>query len=462
MTVTFSYDIIINYRWGLDKYCKSCSFTILQNEGGVCQLTTIADFKKAKENFSQLIQRASKAVSTLNPVEVVTPINVTEEKKKWIDKVRKGYFVNPRFRYNRHLLEKVVSRHRMLYSIFSELDSVMPDGEAESYILDQLKKVVRDGIDTTILANSILYESDDVSMEVILRKYGLPDEENVHLANNYILSNLVRNEFEQRVVSEISMHSKAEIDFLEKKTFNAEGIKEMFDWAMLQYSMRWPIVITSDYKSIDVRDKSSVGHPVIVIPAGRKVSGLKLAELIGHEIDCHWRSSLNAFSIGLLKSDDELVYEGQAVIKDKKFNRDYRGSSNLDHAYYMAAMNEAMQSKCFARVGGTIYDLLPQSLGEKRAEKAWHYTYRVFRGITNSENANGYAFTKDRAYFEGYRLVKKMSGELAERDELDYLNFSTLDRSALEKMMNIISVDDIRNYTIPDKNVQEAFLRHIL
>lgn len=421
-------------------------------------MTTIVDLKRAKVKYYSLIQRVRDAISTLNPVEVVTPTNVAEEKKKWIERVHVGIFTNPYFRYNVPLLEKTISRRERLIGLSSELSSIVAEGEAEQFVLDQLKQVVRDGIDTTILAESILFGCDDESAEITLRKYGLPAEEDVHLALNYALSNLHFDEFEQKVDSGMCPYSTEDIELLSTKCFNAEGIRDMFDWAMLQYGKCWPIEINPDCTSIDVRDKSVAGHPVIVIPVKREVSGLKLAELIGHEIECHWRSSVNASLIGVLKSDDELVYEGLAALKDKEYNRNYCGTFNLNSAYYMIAMNEAMQSKCFARVGGIIHDHLPISLGQSRAAKAWLYTYRVFRGITDTENASGYAFTKDRAYFEGYRFAKQLLAD----GKADYLAFSTLNKSALERLMSILSIDDIRNSVMLDKDIQAASLQQML
>ena len=184
---------------------------------------------------------------------------------------------------------------------------------------------------------------------------------------------------------------------------------------------------------------------------------MKLAELIGHEIECHWRSSVNAELIGALKCDDELIYEGLAALKDKTFNRDYNGTFNLNSAYYIIAINEATRGTCFADIAKTIYNYLPDSTKNKEA-KAWLYTYRAMRGITDTENPSGYAFTKDRAYFEGW-LYAKM---LEIHGKTSYLSFSTLNQKSFERLMEIVDIEDIEASAFMDRDVQSRSIEKLL
>lgn len=415
-------------------------------------MVTIADLLQVKVKYYSLINRIRDAVSGLNSVDVVTPINAGVEKEKWIKKVRKGYFVNPQFWYNVPLLKTTISRRGRLSSLESELSSIEPRGEAEQFVLNQLMNVVQDGIDTTNLAESILFPHDDELLEIVIRKYGVPDEKNTRLALDQVMLTRESDCFEQK--TESLVHTC----FKDEKNFDAEGIREILDWAMRQYGKCWPIEINPNYTSINACENGTIGHPMIVIPENIQVSGLKLAELIGHKIDCHWRSSINAGLIGIPKCDDEFVYEGLAALKDKEFSRNYHGNFNHSSVYYLIAIKEALQAKSFANVSAFIYDCLPVSLGEDRAAMAWHYTYSVFRGITDIENSHGYAFTKDRVYFEGYLFAKEVSDD----GKADFLSFSTLDRNDFERLMNIVSIDDIRNSVMLDKNIQEVFLRQLL
>ena len=425
------------------------------------QKTTIEKLNTAAKKYAKIREEIRTAISTLNPVEVVTPINVGDEKKAWLEKAKNGVFTNPHFEYNQQLLDETIALRPRLIELLDRLMSIpATDDVAEQFVLKQLEFALRDGIGTTYLAEAISEGNDNDSADAVVKKYGLPTEVNVEDALEIAKNNDAKNKFEHKVAQE-HPYPKNNLEVMTDKSHELEAkeIKDMFLWTMKDYPANsWPVIIDDTATSIDVRDKSSYGQPVIVIPTKRKVTGMKLAELIGHEIESHWRSSVNAEKIGALKCDDELVYEGLAVYKDKLFNRRYLETFELNNAYYVVSISEATKGKSFEEVSKIIFDLLPESLGDSRYTKAWMYTYRVFRGITNAENPEGYAFTKDRAYFEGWRYAKS----LEEQGKYDYLSFSTLNQTSFERLMEIIDIEDVKAHAVLDLNLQEKSLEKIL
>lgn len=419
---------------------------------------TIEELMSAARLYNDIREDIREETATLNPVELVTPKGIRSVREKWLEDAHNGYFGNPIFEYDTELLEDVISRREALKKLEKGLESVRPKEKelARQFVWEQLHFVLEDALRTTLLAGTILAGNDEDSASFISLKYGTPSTDIAARALTAILDNSSRNSLSRKV--EISFPQKPENDEILKIKLDAKDIKAIFTWAMAQYpAIPWEIVIDDNATAIDVRDKSHFGRPVIVIPSDRKVTGYKLAELIGHEIESHWRSSVNAEFIGALKCDDELVYEGLAVSKDKTFNRDFLGSFELNSAYYILAMREALSGHSFTEISKLIFDYLPESLSN-RAEKAWNYTYRVFRGITDTQNNAHYAFTKDRAYFEGYCYAI----DLEKAGKGTYLNFSTLDRKTLERLIEITDISDVRCHVMYDRNIQCLTIDKIL
>ena len=401
------------------------------------QKTTIGKLNTAAKKYGKIREEIRTAIATLNPVEVVTPVNVKEEKEAWLAKAKSGVFTNPHFEYNQQLLDETIALRPQLIELLDRLKALpKTDDVAEQFVLEQLEFALRDGIGTTYLAESISEGKDSDSADAVVKKYGLPTEINAEDALEIAKNNDAKNKFEHSVIQS-HPYPKASLEVMTTKELEAKEIKDMFLWTMKDYPANsWPVIIDDTATSIDVRDKSSYGQPVIVIPTKRKVTGMKLAELIGHEIESHWRSSVNAEKIGALKCDDELVYEGLAVYKDKLFNRKYLETFDLNNAYYVVSISEAIKGKSFEEVSKVIFDLL---------------------GITNTENPEGYAFTKDRAYFEGWRYAKS----LEEQGKYDYLSFSTLNQTSFEHFMEIVDIEDVKAHAVLDLHLQESCLEKI-
>lgn len=419
---------------------------------------SIEELKLAAEAFKHEIAMVESAINDINVVEMVTPVNRLEQKKKFVEQAKQGIFINPTFDYDEDLLEKIAAKRTELYRIENMLKNATPHPASASYLVHQaLLVAVRQAIEATFLAENMMNQNDESADFAINNIYGAPSNETVARAREIAAENLRRGKLDY-LASYKYVLSDEEKELLKGKTFYAEDIKKAFEWAMSQFpgATPWPVIISDKVSSIDVRDKNSTGEPAIFIPTKRKVDGLKLIELINHEIGCHWVSSQNAKRLGLVKCDHELIYEGLAADRDRKFSRDFTGTFNLNFVYYIIAIDEAKQKKSFAEVAKTIYDLLPQGVKNREA-KAWMYTYRVFRGISNTENPYGFALTKDRAYFEGFNRVS----ELKAKGQEDYLALSTLDPETFEELKSRVDIEEIRNNLIIPRDLSDILFDYV-
>ena len=60
--------------------------------------TTIEEIKKASNKYSQIREKIRRAIITINPVELVTPLGATAEEMDWLDTLEKSnyrVFENP-------------------------------------------------------------------------------------------------------------------------------------------------------------------------------------------------------------------------------------------------------------------------------------------------------------------------------------------------------------------------------
>lgn len=365
-------------------------------------MITIKELQGAAQEYREIRHNLSKLISDMNPVEMVTPLNLTEAKEAWITKAEDGHFENPVFVYDSDLLVKITDKFGILDEARQKISKIKPRNEAEEFLLRHYTRVVTDAIITANMAKAMLQKDDKSLSDSVILKYGRP-----------VISNSLNPNAQPVNV----MYPKDQLQRLENVSLDANFIKEIFIWSMEQYGVEpWPVEILENCSAIDVRDKNSGGHPMIAIPASRKVNGLKLAELVGHEIECHWRNSQNITSIGCLKTDDEVVYEGVAKFKDMAFQAKTTGEATLPSIYHVLAESMALSSVGFAGVGRKLFE------ATKSAKRAWTFTYRAFRGVADTTNAVGYAFTKDKAYLEGVICVDGM----VKIGLLPYLSFAAL------------------------------------
>ena len=423
-----------------------------------------------KELINELVELRSdiqEAICSLNPVEMVTPVNYTEERAKWLSQAPRD-FTNPVFVYNDEILEQALEKSGKIYMLDRKVldakkwlaDSSERRSRQIQFQVKLLEHAIRDALGAIEIAYCILHEDDRGLKNAVIEKYGFPAKRITQEAWLRAKGNHLRQANCQADLAPRASQKLREVKL------GAEEIAKYFTYAMEQYSTEdvWDVVIEPGVTSIDVRDKNASGRPEIVIPEDSNINGLKLVELVGHEIEAHWRDSLNSVkTVGAIKSDNELIYEGHAKLIDEMVNRHYGGFVRGPEPYYIVAIDMARAGMDFAKVSRALFDLV--SYGEWVSEKdcamrAWKVAYRVFRGLqVTSSNERGYAFTKDRAYYEGYQkaVQLKQSG----RDVL--LNFSILPPYLLDEMFEIgehgLTENDL---PFPDKKVRRDIVKILL
>lgn len=216
---------------------------------------------------------------------------------------------------------------------------------------------------------------------------------------------------------------------LRKSKFNAEDIKNYFEIALIRgglESVGYKVIIDSAVKSIGVFKKHpKYDSPVILIPENREVDGIKLLQLIAHEIGGHITSDfynnkqgLGAMSLG---RDWETYNEGSAKMNETEIKKEIIGESCLDFrinssSLYVLAMEKVKNGGDFDETYKYTFDLAKKELlaegvnnteSEKGAiETAERMCRRIFRGFDKKER--GKYFTKDLAYLVGELGAQEM------------------------------------------------------
>ena len=359
--------------------------------------------------------------ASLNPVEIATPKNAKEEKEHWLIAAKIGNYPNPSFVYDEERLRTVSGYSTLLSTARYQIETGMiPENEIDRIIKKiLLSRFDNDSLATTELASSILLHDDLTSCALNHQIYGHPSNSQVIRAYSIVKQ-------DAPVIARQSRFTKKDQKKLEKMTFIDEQIAYWFEEAIALYGFKgWTVEVGNQYTAIDVRDKSSAGKPVVGIPTGRKVNGLKLLELIGHEIECHLRGSENCKAlvmqiIGenspllpfvpiLAKSDNELFYEGVAKVSDVSIN----GNAGMPKPYATIACDCARRGSSFSETAKFI-ERCRLEMGEKDEDArkgAWTTTYRIMRGCTNTA-VGGYNFSKDYIYMSGYDLACQINENL--------------------------------------------------
>ena len=366
-----------------------------------------------------VIRRLAEIIGKLNPVELVTPTNVAEEKARWCKIAKNGFYTSPYFSYDRTALKEVAGYSNELKTGKNHISSkFVPESPAEKVILDILLSRIDSAIACTEIAASILLSDDATTNELCHRLYGHPS--NTQAVEAY---QIVTKELERETIA--SRFTEEEQKALKAQKFDAIQIGYWFTEIINKYGIEgWTVEVGDQYTSIDVRDKNSSGKPVVGIPTKREVNGLKLLELVGHELECHLRGSVNCKALveqilgkdsllaplyGVIaKSDNELFYEGVAKLSDVSVN----GSSALPMPYATIACDQARRGENFASISNIIKGMrMDMGQDEEAAiNGAWTTTYRIIRGSTNP-SVGGYCFSKDYIYMCGYEVAKQINPE---------------------------------------------------
>lgn len=398
--------------------------------------------------FKQLLTNLGKFAQTMNIVEMVTPINAGAEKQIWLEQARSGKWTNPVFQYDQGLLASIADIEKQLIILLKMKDAAMrtvSNEEAGRALREIADSRFREIEATVQLARCILDEDDNRARRILWKIYGCPTISVVAEAENFAKL-LISNEGKSQQDSVDLKIIRRRLKALE---LNAEQIRENFIWMAEQCGLNGtrPVEISEVTTAIDVRDKSSRGA-VVSIPADRKVDGMKLIKLVGHEILCHWSDSERAAQAlpllggGALKPADEVLYEGHATLTDYHVGYSLGDKvSSRQSPFYILAMTQARAGMTFAETAAYVYELIrPTKLSDEAAmTQTWTTCLRIFRGSHKScdNSKHHYAFTKDRAYFEG-RLIAE---ELHDQKLDSILEVSTLSKNDIDVLKTAVQFE---------------------
>lgn len=196
---------------------------------------------------------------------------------------------------------------------------------------------IKDDLATCDLAEGIASNDESMIAQAMKQKYGLVNEVLLNHAIEIYNEKIVNPDHHQVDVEPLL--TPEEQAYLKKQTFDADGIKSLFEWSLDRFGILktddnpngFQVIISPQATSIDVRDKSAQG-PTVFIPETRQVNGVKALEVIAHEIRGHARQSINGhtrFLIGggNLKFDNETLYEGLAKRYDEDFHHQFFGKT---------------------------------------------------------------------------------------------------------------------------------------
>lgn len=434
----------------------ACRIAELQSRNGLIPIEDL------QEGYTPQLQDAlselSEIAGRINAVELVTATNQAQARDQWLDLARQGKFTNPELRYNRDLLRQVsgygdelVVKHKT--RLLEAIDA-LPKNAIGAALGSLAKSRLNDLIAASDLANLILEGDAFAATNRVTTIYGMPNKALVRQA---------QREIEKRNRGIIPHSNKTILtdddrQRLQDLKLDAWAVREIFTWAAEQYGFAEtrPVFISDLATSVDVRDTSSEGA-VVLIPADYNTTGLKVIPLTIHEVGCHWRDSENMKELlpnlgaGNLKPMDELLYEGHAV------DRGYQSTLLLDgfvrptrQLYYPIAIDLAYrEGKMFGETAKELFDIVRSDAEpiEQTLFDAWFTTYRVYRGSPCLSERNGYAYTKDRAYYGGRILAQELR-----QAGLDYiLDYGTLRISDLEVLASKFKLCPQRKLFYPEQ-----------
>ena len=358
------------------------------------------------------IQGRATELLDFNTVELVTAVNAASEKEVWLEKAKEGVFTNPQLKYDLGLAADIASRSYALNGLLWQARGVLDQSrdQVEGFHAQLLIRRIASGCGAALLAYGMLNNDKAVMLDGSALRYG---QSRLGLNWSSIVEWAkigVEDIRDGKVENEPAQITIPQAEKLRKMTLDARVIAEWFRWAVGQYGFDYSVEVDTTATAIDVRETSATGGARIVIPASRKMHGLKLVTLIRHEIDCHARDSQNGRKLlwglggGALRAEDDVVYEGHAMTEENAILRYCTGESPRQALpWYVLALAKASGGACFADVARWIYQLRLQTGAQESAalSGAWGTTYRVFRGLADTGNPEGYAFWKDKAYLQG-------------------------------------------------------------
>ena len=327
------------------------------------------------------------------------------------------------------------------------------------------------------------------------------------LENAFECSKIIREDIDDDLCQKADKAYKQKIKFLknrgekteleemlENNEFNAEDVKHYFELAIAKAGLGdsgYEVVIDDSVTNFRVSTQSpKYDHPVVLIPPDAKINGIKLFDLIAHEIGRHVVTNVynekqgfketmgknwNIFNEGISKKREKEIRKlifGDSISKFDRFS---------NKIYFILAMEKIKDGWNFAKVFKYIYGLnyeeelyehnyydleneyknlqtKDENMKEKLADlkdeskaKAVNTTkkvcLRVFKGFDPKEG--GKYFSKDKIYFEGEVEVSKME-QIEHGENLEkYLRLSRVDPKFIPYLIKM-------NAYVDEKGLQMA------
>ncbi len=436
--------------------------------------------------LDQILDQIIALTGSWNPVEIYTAHNYQAVKTKFLTQFSQNHQAdNPVFDYPlvndfavttfRPQLIELLGRTQTLAHQLKQKTKSDPNYLLQHLATQLTVLKINDDLATCDLVTGINQKNDRLTKLAVHRKYGQLSHIVISKATDVYHQLLAARAQAPPIAPKPALLTSAEQHWLENTFFNATEIAAAFSWSLAQYQLLahrqgdsgFLVKIDPLVTSIDVRDKNSSGQPTVYIPADRRVSGQTLLSLIGHEIECHARQSMNGFKLfrlggGSLKIDDETLYEGLAKQDDFRFERRFFGDTfSVPLPFYIQAIVLAQTGQTFCQVFEKILHNLHALTGDDEfspasLEHAWLITYRIFRGSTDPNNQARYGLTKDCGYLRGFLVDQDLS-------KLGYGEYNQL-AVITGTDLGLLRIFDVEKKEIPYPllNVQEKYWDQVL
>lgn len=391
----------------------------------------------------QMLRMQTQITAQINPVQLLTPDQVGQEKAHFQEALRTGQIYNPQFTYRtvigdlKKSLEKTPGvRHATTWDALLAMNAGFHehillleqhlDHPVIKVIIPLLHAKIDDDQAALELAKALDEESSEAIAVALSKLYAAPTAMYIEAAQQ-LTAVIHQHPTLLPWIREVMPNHDPLLQKLEQDTAPASVLKDITERATQMYydyvtqmwpdplpsSLRFSVEMDEKYVNFDVRDKSSQG-PVIGIP-DRPRTWIGMFALCRHEIDMHVRQSLNGallygFGGGMLKLNPEDLYEGTALYAERQFTMKIRGIAQVPSLPYATLVYEAARSgKSFYEAFHMLLQELPEELLlEERQDRAWNITYRIYRGRLDTGKGLAYGCAKDTGYLRGAIVTHKL------------------------------------------------------
>ena len=384
----------------------------------------------------------TQVTARINPVELLVPDQLMEERLNFLKAQAAGMPYEMHFTY-RMAVENLKEALRdvpgmphaenwdTLFNKFEEFHHTIRrlKADVDHPVMEALIPLLHAKVDddlTAIALAKCLDEEDETGIALHLsRLYTAPSEQDCRAATS--LAQVIQS---QPALSPLMRETYFDEDHhvtpLLEAEATGEDLRQVIEEAMEMYyahvtqvwskplpsSSRYTIQLDPAFVSFDVRDKSSDG-PVICIPDVPS-PWIRVFALCRHEIDTHVRQSLNGALLyglggGMLKHNEEDLYEGMAMHAEKQFLGEILGLPQIPALPYATiAYDDACQGCSFQETFEHLLSLFPGEADTAQQERAWTIAYRIFRGRMDTGAGLPYGCAKDTGYLRGAILAQQL------------------------------------------------------